>query len=176
MVPLVAVVASVALVLSACGGGSGGDGLSEKRAGEVAEQYVLDFFGILTGNVDAQRLIESFAPECREGVSAGDINAAVGFLRLFLPNLAEVEIEEVDLGKLKFEKTAEGILVVPEDPGAIRLKVKGKFVDAEELFAEMGFTESDDDDLGGPAEPLLIVERDGKAYLGDCANLQDFSI
>jgi hypothetical protein len=63
-------------------------------------------------------LIDSFAPECREGVTASDIAAAVGFISVFLPQLADVEIEAVDLGKLIFETTDEGILVLPEDPDA----------------------------------------------------------
>ena len=165
-----------ALLAVACGGGSdggSGGGLSEKRAGELAKQYVLDVFGIITGDVKPQRLIDSFAPECREGVKASDIAAAVGFISIFLPQLAEVEIEDVDLGKLTFEKTDEGILVRPEDPNAVRIKVKGKFVNANDFFSDLGF-EDVEDTPAIAADAILIVERDGKAYLGACSELQDF--
>jgi hypothetical protein len=178
---LATALAGLALLLCACSGGSddsgdggGGGGLSEKRAGELAEQYVLYAFGVLTGQVDAQKLIESFAPECREGVKASDIEAAVGFIALFLPQLADAEIEDVDLGELTYEKTDEGILVLPKDPDAIKIKVKGKFVNANEFFSDLGLDESEED--SGPLtadDALLIVERDGKAYLGDCTELQD---
>ena len=179
--PLTGALAALALLLCACGGGSDGDsgggggGLSEKRAGELAEQYVLNVFGILTGDVKPQELIDSFAPECREGVKASDIAAAIGFISIFVPQLADAKIEDVDLGKLKFEKTDEGILVTPEDPNAIRIKVDGKFVNADEFFSELGFDDSGDDSPADAAEALLIVERDGKAYLGECSELQDFS-
>jgi hypothetical protein len=173
--PLAGLVTALTVLVAACGGGSdGGGGLSEKRAGEVAKQYVLNFFGLLTGEANAQEIIESFAPECRENVKASDIAAAAGFISLFLPQLAEAEVEDVDLGKLSFETTDEGILVTPEDPTAIRLKVEGKFITADEFFSDLGL-ENEDDSLAGPEEALLIVERDGKAYLGNCAELAEFS-
>jgi hypothetical protein len=173
--PLLAVSAGLTLLLAACGGGSdGGGGLSEKRAGEVAKQYILHVFGLLTGDTDADALIESFAPECREGVEASDVEAAIGFIAIFLPDLAEADIEDVDLGKLKYTKTDEGILVIPEDPDGMRLKVDGKFVSANDFFADMGFEDSEDTPAEAD-EPLLIVERDGKAYIGDCSGLQDFA-
>jgi hypothetical protein len=181
--PLAGALAGLALLLCACGGGSddggggggGGGGLSEKRAGELAEQYVVNIFGILTGDVKPQALIDSFAPECREGVKASDIAAAVGLIALFVPQLADVKIEDVDLGELTYEKTDEGILVLPKDPDGIKIKVKGKFVNANEFFSELGFDDTSSD--SGPLsaeDALLIVERDGKAYLGDCSELQDF--
>jgi hypothetical protein len=180
--PLAGALAGLALLLCACGGGSddggsggGGGSLSEKRAGELAEQYVVNILGVLTGDVNAQKLIDSFAPECREGVKASDIAAAVGFIALFVPQLADVKIEDVDLGELTFEKTGEGILVLPTDPDGIKIKVKGKFVNANEFFSELGFDDTSSD--SGPLsaeDALLIVERDGKAYLGDCSELQDF--
>ena len=180
--PLAGALVGLALLLCACGGGSdngggggGGGGLSEKRAGELAEQYVVNILGVLTGDVNAQKLIDSFAPECREGVKASDIAAAVGFIAIFVPQLADVKIEDVDLGELTFEKTDEGILVLPKDPDGIKIKVKGKFVNANEFFSELGFDETESD--SGPLsaeDALLIVERDGKAYLGDCSELQDF--
>jgi hypothetical protein len=172
--PLVAVLAGLALLLGACSGGNGGGGLSEKSAGELSEQFVLDVFGILTGDVNAQRLIDSFAPECRQGVSVAEIQTAVGFIAVFLPQLAEVEIEEVDLGELQYQETDEGILVMPVDPDGIRVKVDGRFVNANEFFSSLGL-EDEDDSPASPTEPLLIVERDGKAYIGDCSQLQDFS-
>jgi hypothetical protein len=169
----VAVLAGLALLAGACSGGGGGGGLSEKRAGELSEQFILNVFGILTGDVDAQRMIDSFAPECRQGISAAEIQTAAGFIVVFLPQLAEIEIEDVDLGELEYERTEEGILVTPVDPNGIRVKVEGRFMNANEFFSSLGL-ESEDDSPASPTEPLLIVERDGKAYIGDCTQLQDF--
>jgi hypothetical protein len=173
----------ISILAVACGGGSkgsggsgdtsSGGGLSEKRAGELAKQYVLDVFGIITGDVNPQRLIDSFAPECREGVKASDISAAIGFISIFVPQLADVKIEDVDLGKLTFEKTDKGILVRPVDPNAVRIKVKGKFVNANDFFKDLGF-DSVEDTPAIADDAILVVERDGKAYLGTCSELQDF--
>lgn len=173
MRPLAGLLAALMLLVCACGGGSdgGGGGLSEKRAGELAKQYILDAFGVLTGDVNAQRLIDAFAPECREGVKASDIAAIAEFVSVFLPQLSEVEIEDVDLGKLRFEKTDEGIRVLPEDPNAIRVKIKGKFINANDFFSGLGMEESDSSIA---EDAILIVERDGKAYLGECSDLGEF--
>ena len=69
---LVAVLASLRRRLQSSGGGSGGGGpLTEKRAGEIAKQYVLDVFGILTGDVDAasaDRQLRAGVPRRRQGV------------------------------------------------------------------------------------------------------------
>ena len=90
-----------------------------------------------------------------------------------MPQLAEVKIEDVDLGKLTFEKTDEGILVLPGRPNGVRIKVDGKFVNANDFFKDLGF-DSEEDTPAIADDAILVVERDGTAYLGTCSEIQDF--
>jgi hypothetical protein len=173
-------VAMTAVLVTACGGGDGGgggggapQGLSEGSAAQVAERFVLYTLQLFTGDANAKRFIEVFAPECRENVKEEDITLAITFIRAFMPDLAKMKFQEVDLGKLVYERTSEGILVRPESPDAIRVKVGGKFVLARDLFADFGFEESDSITS---AEPILIVERNGRAYVGECDELGGFSL
>ena len=175
-----AVLAAVcALGLAACGGdGDGGGGSSggvdEKAAREVSSQFVLTVFGVLAGTKQPQAMIDAYAPECRAGVKASDVAALVGLVRLFAPQLAEAKIEAVDLGELRIEPVADGFRVSLVDPDKLRLKVNGKFVDADEYFASLGLDNADDASPTGD-EPILLVRREGKLYVGDCDSLQEFA-
>ncbi|HLF70562.1 MAG TPA: DUF4352 domain-containing protein [Dehalococcoidia bacterium] len=166
----------------ACGGGggdkdsgSGGGTPSESEAAKVVHDYVLATFGVFTGSKTASDLLNVYAPECREGVNEEDIAGISALIRLFAPELAKAKIEDVDFGKLEYEKTDEGILVKPADPEKLRVKVNGKFVDANEFFGSLGLEESDEGTDVTSGDPLLVVKRDGKAYIGDCSELQSFA-
>lgn len=173
--------AVLALPLVACGGGGGGGGRAiqgasssdEEAAGRAATEAIEVFLGILTGASSGQDLINIFAPECREGVKASDINGVLALIRVFAPQLADAKIDDLDLGKLSFNKTSEGIEVNVTDPEAVQVKANGKWVKATDYFESLGLDESDtsiSEDV-----PTLMVKRDGKWYIGDCAELQDVS-
>src|SRR5574339_464511 len=100
------VTALVSLALTACGGGGGG-GSEEDQVARAANQHVKTVMGLPTGNSTGKDMLNAYAPECREGVEASQIDAALGFIRLFAPQLSQMKIEDVDLGKLTLEKTSE---------------------------------------------------------------------
>jgi hypothetical protein len=93
------------------------------------------------------------------------------FIQALAPELADTRIEDIDVGQVKVEKADEGYLVAPADPGAMRVKVDGQFVNADEYFTSAGF---ESDLSGDEVDPILLVRRDGKIYAGDCQELQDF--
>ncbi|HXH21907.1 MAG TPA: DUF4352 domain-containing protein [Dehalococcoidia bacterium] len=171
---LPALSAVLVLAVAACGGGGGGGGggSEEEQVTRATNQHIKVLLGVITGGSSGKDVINTFAPECRGGVNASEIDAALGLIRLFVPQLAQAKIEEVDVGKLRLVKVAEGYEVRPENVDAIRIKSKGKWQTADEFFSGLG--------LGGGSDPsdelesLLLVKRDGKWYLGDCGELRDF--
>lgn len=172
---LIAVLAALTLTLAACGGGGGsGGGSDEDAVAKAANQHIEVFFGMLTGQSSGQDLLNVFAPECREGVKAADINAALGLIRLFVPQLADAKIDDVDLGKLSIEKVAEGYEVTALNPAEARVKVKGKWLTFDTWAESLGMSDSDSSAAPGVDESLLIVKRDGKWLIGDCSELSDF--
>jgi hypothetical protein len=171
---------AVCLAVSvACGGdndgngGNGGDGpITEAEATDAANEYFATALGLFTGSTEAQAFIDLFAPECREDVDAAALGFVLLFMQAFAPDLQGKEIEEVDVGALTLEHTDAGTLVSPADPDALRVKVEGQFVAANDFFAESGFEPTEDSEI---AEPVLLVRRDGKIYLGDCSELEGLS-
>ena len=179
--PLATLLAAVALIalVAACGGSKDADSpdnspVSEKQAGEVARQYVLTVFGVLSGKNTPQQLIDLYAPECRANVNAQDIAATMLLVRAFLPEIDKLRIDDVDLGALNYEPNDKGVLVSPQDPNNIRVKVHGDFVKVDDYFKSVGF--ADDDTTNPTNEPLLVVKHDGKAYIGDCSGLSDLAL
>ena len=182
--PLTTLFTTVALIalVAACGGGSNdandssdGGTVSEKQAGEVARQYFLTTMGVLSGKNTPDQLLQLYAPECRAGVDTQSIAATMLLIRAFVPDLDKLKIDDVDLGELKYERNDKGVLVAPSDPSKVRIKVDGKFTNVDDYFKTLGFGDS-----SSPAdtsnEPLLIVKRSGKAYIGDCSGLSDLAI
>jgi hypothetical protein len=177
---LLTTVALVALV-AACGGGKKDNGnagdtgpITEKQATDVAQKYFLATFGVLTGKSTPQQLIDLYAPECRQNVKAENIAATMLLARAFLPQLAEVDIEDVDLGELKFETNDQGVLVTAVDPNSARVKVNGKFVGARDYFQSLGLSD-EGDSTDTTNEPIQLVRRDGKVLIGDCSGLSDYA-
>ena len=173
-------IAGLVVLGVACGGGGGGGGdsnkVSESQAKDAAEKFLLSMFGIFTGDTKADEFLGQFAPECREGVNEDDIEEALTLISAFggaFGELEDLEIEEFDIGEVTVRETEEGTLVAPKNLDSIRVKVDGKFVNADEYLQSVGFDEFGTDD---PAEdPILMVRRDGKTYIGDCSFLEDFS-
>jgi hypothetical protein len=164
-------VALLAAALIACGG-KGSPASDEEAAGAAAAQSVRVLLGLFDGSTHGKDLLEVFAPECREGVKASDIDSVLFLIRAFVPDLGKTKIEAVDLGELRYNRTSEGIEVTPKDTSAIRVKADGKWMAADEFFQTSGLGNSDEQ---ATDEPLLMVKRNGKWYIGDCAQLQDFS-
>ena len=173
-------VAALIALAVACGGGGGGGGdsnkVSESQAKDAAEKFLLSMFGIFTGDTKADQFIGQFAPECREGVDEEEVEAALTLISTFggaFGELEDLDIEEFDIGEVTLQETEEGTLVAPKNLDSIRVKVDGKFVNADQYLQSVGFDEFGTDD---PAEdPILMVRRDGKTYIGDCSFLEDFS-
>jgi hypothetical protein len=154
----------------ACGGDGDVDGrISEAEAERAAGEYFTTTLGLFTGSTDSQAYIDLFAPECRDGVDTSVLDFVLLFMQALAPELSGIKVEAVEVGALVLEHTEEGTLVTPEDPDALRLKVDGTFVSAADFFARSGFEPSDDTDL---ADPVLLVKREGKVYLGDCSELE----
>jgi uncharacterized protein DUF4352 len=173
---LIAPLLALVFLAVACGGGgsSGGGGSDEEQAGAAAKQDILKFLGLFDGSTAGKDLLAAYAPECRQGVKASDVDAALALIRAFVPDLSKSKVEDVDLGKLSYEKTSDGIKVSAIDPNAVRLKVKGKWMTPDEYFSLSGLTNSSDA-TAGVDQPTLMVKRDGKWYIGDCSSLKDFS-
>jgi hypothetical protein len=166
----------VAVLAAACGGGGGDKSASssdEEQAGATARQAVISLLGLFTGATSGKDMLGLFAPECRQGVKTSDIDAALVLIRAFVPTLPKDKIEDVDLGDVSYNRTSEGIEVTPGDPNAIKIKVKGKWVAIDDYFNAAGFSSSEASTTAD--EPLLMVKRDGKWYIGDCSSLQDMS-
>jgi len=177
--------AAVLLLVVACGGdtksdagvsgaGPGTGAISEKEARAAANRFFLTFFGVLSGKQQPQSLIDLYAPECRKDVKASDLAGVLGLVRLFVPGITNMKIEDVDLGKLKLEETKDGTKVVPEDPNKVRIKVEGKFVNIDEYFKGLGFDDNNEDPAN-TNDPILLVRREGKIYVGDCDSLSDLT-
>jgi hypothetical protein len=157
----------------ACGGdGESEDRISQTEAEEAADRYFVTTLGLFTGSADAEGFIELFAPECRQGVDPSGLDFVVAFMQALAPQIQGANIDEVDVGALRLEHTDEGTLISPEDPDALRLRVDGAFVSADDFFGQAGFVPTEGTD---PAEPLLLVRREGKVYFGDCSELEGLS-
>ncbi len=180
--PLTALLTTVALIalVASCGGSkdstdsTDSGSVSEKQASQVAKQYFLTTFGVLSGKNTPQQLIDLYAPECQTNADAQSIAAMMLLARAFVPGLDKLNIEDVDLGDLKYERNDKGLLVSPADPNAVRIKVDGKFVDVGEYFQSLGFSDGTTT-TEATNEPLLVVKRDGKALIGDCSGLEQFN-
>ena len=173
----VALLCVIAILGSSCddggGGGGTGGGTDEEIAGRTANQFFLSFFGMLTGSRGPDEFINLFEPACRDKASASELAGVLAFIRAFVPDLAKVKIDDVDLGKLEIIRSGEAYLVRPVDPMAIRIKADGKWVDADEYLGSLGF--SDSEESPADTEQLAVVVRDGKGYISDCSGLEDFS-
>ena len=170
-------VAGLLSLAVACGGGDdsgGGNSLSESQAKQATNRFLATTFGLFTGDSTPKAFIEQFAPECREGVQESDLATAMLFIQAFAPELADLKIEEFDVGEVKVEQTDEGYLVSPTDANKMRVKVDGKFVNANTFFRDNGFEDIGSEELA--EDPILLVRRDGKTYIGDCEALGDFSL
>jgi hypothetical protein len=163
----------VLLAAVACGGGGGSSNLSdEDKARQAANEFVLNTLGLFSGSRTPQNLIDSFLPECRRGVDASQMAMIVAFVRLFAPELASAKIEAVDLGNLAVRQSGGQYLVRPTNPSEARVRVNGRWVNANEFFKQIGF--DDDDDSLVDMDEIAITIRDGRAYIADCDMLQDF--
>ncbi len=156
----------------ACGGGSDQPSISEAEAVAVTNTYLKTTLGLFTGTTDAQTFIDQYAPECRADIDASAMAFVSAFMQGLAPELKDVDVEAVDVGRLKLEETDDGVLVIPEDPAAMRITVDGQSMPANEFFAQAGFVPIEEDDLG---DPVLLVRRDGQVYLGDCSELKDLA-
>jgi hypothetical protein len=169
-------VAGLIALAVACGGGGGGDSnkVSESQAEEMADKFLFNMIGILTGDTDADDFLGMFAPECREGVEENDIEQLIALVSLFGgEELKDIKIQEFDVGDVNVEETEEGTLVSPKNLDNVRVKVDGKFVNANDYLQTVGFEDFGSSD---PAEePILMVRRDGKTYIADCTFLEDFA-
>jgi len=169
---------AVVLFGAACGGSDGSSDkpddapITEAEATEAVNGFLASTFGLFTGATKAQEFIDLFAPECRAGADAESLAFVLLFIQAFAPDLQGIEIEEVDAGALTLEQTSEGVLVSPQDPAALRVKVDGEFVPVDELFADAGFDAVEDE---GIVDSVLLVRRDGRIYIGDCSQLEDLS-
>ena len=165
----------VLIATIACSGGGDGSGGSEDDAEARANEVVLTYFEVFAGKKEPQALLDLFAPECRQGVDSTQISAVVELIRTFLPELAEADIEAVDLGDLDVEETADGFRVAPSDPDAMRFRVNGEFVNAQEYMAGLiGGDAGSFTSVPGEGQ-LTLIRRDGKLYVGDCEELQDIA-
>jgi hypothetical protein len=177
---LIAPMLALALAALACGGGSGGGANSgatnsdESAAAAAANQHLKTILGLFDGSTSGQELINIFAPECRGKATASDIETVGALIRAFVPDLSKNKIAAVDLGKLTFDKTSDGITVTTTDSSAIKLKVKGKWVSTDDYLQTAGLSGDATASLGVD-QGVLLVKRDGKWYLGDCSMLQDFA-
>ncbi len=165
-----------AIAFSACGGGGKSESKSDGGSGSpeaAAKTFILRTLGLFSGDTTPDQFLESFAPECREGVKASDLAGVVGLIRLFAPQLADADIEDIDLGKVTTEKVSDGVRVHAEDPNSARVKSKGKWVPIDEFFTNLGF--DSDDSPADTTDDLVVVNRDGKWYIGDCSTLREFA-
>lgn len=153
----------------ACSSGAVADDapISESQAKTAAEAHMKSILGFVTGGASAQSFIEAFAPECREGVDAASLEFVRLFIQAFAPELASLEIEELDVGSVTVQSADDGVLVLIDDPTAIRIKVDGEFKLATEVLGEFDMAPTEED-----LEPLLLVRRSGQIYVGDCSELQ----
>ncbi len=169
-------VAGLMTLAVACGGddnGGGGSGFNESQAKAATNNLMKTAFGLFTGDATAKQFIELFDPECREGVDEGEISTGLALIQAFAPELSKLDIEDFDVGDVKVEESGEGYRVTVANPDSMRVKVDGKFVDADEFFEDAGFGEITE---GDPSEePINFIRKDGKVYVTDCEALGDFS-
>ena len=172
--------ALLTVLAMACGGGSKA-GSTDAEVTLAANTVILTYFDLLSGKKSGQALIDLYAPECRQGVSAGDIDKVMGLVAAFAPELSKLKIEAVDLGKLNIETVGDELHVAPADTSAIRVKVDGKFVKADDYLNSLSGTSAtpagNTTSMASiPGESALtLVRRNGKLYVGSCDELQEFS-
>jgi hypothetical protein len=163
----------------ACGGG----GSEEEEVTRTANEVLLTYFDVMTGKKNGQDLLNVYAPECRSGVNPADIDEVFSLVAMFAPEMSKIDIEAVDMGKLEITKNGDEISVIPAEPDKIRVKVDGKFVNADEYFNSLSGTSTSP---GGATmtstmasvpddTALTLVRQDGKLYVATCEELQDFS-
>jgi hypothetical protein len=171
-------VAGLVALAVACGGGGGGDStkVNQSQAASMADKFFFNLFGIFTGETEAKEFIEMFTPECREGVDEEEVEEALAFISGFggaFGDFDDINISEFDVGEVTLEETDEGTLVAPKSLQAIRAKVDGKFVNADQYLQGVGFDAFGSEDPSG--EQILMVRQDGKTYIADCSFLQEFT-
>ena len=169
----IGVIVFVTLGVACGGGGSKQDGpITEDEAAQAMSHYLETTIGLFSGSAQPQTFIDLFAPECRENVDASSLALVVTLIQGFAPGLKDVKLQGVDVGKVTLQKNEQGTLVSLQDPTALRVKVDGNFKPVDQFFADAGFEATGEGDL---EEPLLLVRRNGKVYLGDCSGLDDLS-
>jgi hypothetical protein len=154
------------LIAAACGGGNGGGGSEEDRVRAAANEFVLTVFGVFSGARQPQALIDSLIPECRAALSTQEIAATVALIRAFVPDLARARMEAVDLGNLSIRKVGDQYLVRPTDPSAMRVRVNGQWVNADQFFSQIGFSEPGES--VGIEDEIAFEIRNGRALVADC--------
>jgi hypothetical protein len=178
---LLVITAAPLLALAvACGGG---DGKPSNDVELAANTVILTYFDILSGKKGGQALIDLYAPECRQSVRASDIDGVINLIAAFAPELTKLKIEAVDLGKLHIENVGDQIHVVPADTKAIKVKVDGKFVNADDYLnsitaatnTQSGSSTTTMASSISEESSLTLVRRDGRLYVGDCSDLKEFS-
>jgi hypothetical protein len=155
----------------ACGSGSDSQDEAEARVNEI----FLTYFDVFAGKKPPHALIDVYAAECRQNANLAEITALVDLLRSFLPGLEEANIEAVDVGGLDVRETSDGLVIQPADPAAMRFRVAGRFVDANDYLSGLIGEDASTFTTIPAEETLTLVRRNGRLYFGDCTDLQDIA-
>ena len=189
MTRIILALASIALVFSvACGGddnkdggilggggsSSGGGNTNTKDPVAFAQAALTTTFNVFGGSQDPQKLLDLYLPECRTGVKASDVTTALTMIKAFFPEHLEAQgRRHRPRRNPKVEKNGNDYKLTITDTNKIRVKINGKFVNAEEFFKSIGFDDPSDSPLSGVEEPLMLKEQDGKLFISECNDLQD---
>jgi hypothetical protein len=157
------------------GGGSSSGGGNTKDPVAFAQSALTTTFNVFGGSQDPQKMLDLYLPECRTGVKSSDVTAALTMIKLFLPEISKLKVEDIDLASPKVAKNGNEYTLTITDKNKIRVKANGKFVNAEEYFKSIGFDDPSDSPLSGVEEPLKLKEVDGKLFISDCSSLQDLA-
>lgn len=187
MTRIILAIATIALVFSiACGGdkkdggllgggGSAGGGSGTKDPVAFAQSSLVTMFNMFGGSVDPQRYLDLYLPECRTGVKVSDVTQVLTMVKAFFPEISKLKIDDIDLGNPKVERNGSDIKLTITDSSKLRVKVNGKFIQAEEYFKSIGFKDPKESPLEVTDEPLLLKEQDGRLFIANCDDLQDLA-